>query len=81
MARLAALPSEKQTLTTRFCRWLIRRVLGRELRPYGVFAHAPRGVPALTVVNMLFEGGSWAIEAPLRKLVHLRVAQLIGCVF
>jgi alkylhydroperoxidase family enzyme len=81
MARLAALPHEKQTLTTRFCRWLIRRVIGRELRPYGVFAHAPRAAPAFVALNMLFETGNWAIEPALRKLVHLRVAQLIGCVF
>lgn len=81
MARLAPLPPRAQTLVTRLCRWVMRRVMGREPRPYAIWAHAPRAVPAAFVLNALFETGTWAIEPTLRKLVHLRVAQLIGCVF
>jgi alkylhydroperoxidase family enzyme len=61
--------------------WFMRRVMGRDLTPYGVAAHAPRVVPALVAVNVAFETGRWAIEPGLRKLIHLRVASLIGCVF
>ena len=81
MARLAPAPTRPQNVATRFSRWLMRRMFGREPRPYGIFAHAPRGVPALTLMNAVFETGRWAIEPELRKLVHLRVAQIIGCVF
>ncbi len=32
-------------------------------------------------MNAVFETGGWAIDPNLRKLIHLRVATLIGCVF
>ena len=79
MARLA--PATHRSLATCFCMWVMRRMVGRDLRPYPIAAHAPRMVPALTIMNALFETGGWAIDANLRKLVHLRVATLIGCVF
>jgi alkylhydroperoxidase family enzyme len=79
MARLQ--PATRRSLATRFCIWLMTRMMGREPRPYGIWAHAPRAVPAATLLNALFETGHWAIEPPLRKLVHLRVAQIVGCVF
>jgi len=79
MARLA--PATHRSLATRFCMWMMRRMFGRDLRPYPIAAHAPRMVPALTIMNALFETGGWAIDANLRKMVHLRVATLIGCVF
>jgi len=81
MARLPPAPSAGQTLATRACRWMMRRMLGREPRPDGVYAHARRVVPALTLMNVAFETGRWDLEPELRKLVHLRVAQVIGCVF
>ena len=81
MARLAPLPPRAQSLATRVSRWLMRRVMGREPRPYGIWAHAPRAVPAAVVLNAVFETGDWKLEPALRKLVHLRVAQIVGCVF
>jgi alkylhydroperoxidase family enzyme len=79
MARLP--PAERRSLATRVCIAIMKRLMGREPRPYGIWAHAPRAVPAAFVLNALFETGTWKIEASLRKLVHLRVAQIIGCVF
>jgi len=55
--------------------------MGREPRPFGILAHAPRAVPATVVLNAVFETGEWKLEPELRKLVHLRVAQIVGCVF
>ena len=81
MARLAPAPAATQNRATRLCRWLMRRLFGTEPRPYGIYAHAPRAVPALTLMNATFETGHWAIEPALRKLVHLRVARIVGCVF
>jgi len=81
MARLAPLPPRAQSLATQVCRWLMRRVMGRDARPYGIWAHAPRAVPAAVVLNVVFETGGWMLEPALRKLVHLRVARIIGCVF
>ena len=79
MARLA--PATRRSVATRACIWVMKRLMGREPRPYGIWAHAPRAVPAAFALNALLETGTWAIEPALRKLVHLRVAQLIGCVF
>ena len=81
MARLAPAAPASQSLATRVCLWFVRRLFGREPRPYGIYAHAPRAVPALTLMNAAFETGRWALEPTLRKLVHLRVARIIGCVF
>ena len=81
MARLTPAPAAAQNVATRLCRWLIRRLFGREPRPYGIYAHAPRAVPAMTFMNAAFETGHWALEPALRKLVHLRVARIVGCVF
>ena len=81
MARIAPAPPGSQNVATRLCRWVMRRMFGREPRPYGIYAHAPRAVPILTMMNAAFETGRWALPAELRKLVHLRVAQIVGCVF
>jgi alkylhydroperoxidase family enzyme len=81
MARLPAAPESVRSRATRFCMWLMRRAMGRDLTPYRVAAHASRVVPCLVAMNMAFETGRWALEPGLRKLIHLRVASLIGCVF
>ena len=60
---------------------ILRRTFGRELRPYPVFAHAPKVVGNVMLMNLLFETGDWTLPLELRKLVHLRVATLIGCEF
>ena len=81
MARLAPAPAATQNLATRLCRRVIARMFRREPRPYAIYAHAPRAVPTLTFMNAAFETGRWALDPTLRKLVHLRVAQIVGCVF
>ena len=65
----------------RFWLWVIRRTFGRQLRPYGIVAHAPRMMPGMLIINAIFATGDWRIGAELRTLIHLRVAELIGCVF
>jgi alkylhydroperoxidase family enzyme len=81
MARLPPLPPDRQNLATRFCRWAMRRLTGKESTPYAIWAHAPRAAPAIFVLNAMLETGKWSIEPELRKMVHLRVAQIVGCVF
>ena len=81
MARLPPLPPARQSVATRFCRWVMKRLTGRESGPMAIWAHAPRGVPAITLLNAVLETGTWSLEPALRKLVHLRVARIVGCVF
>jgi hypothetical protein len=65
----------------RFWLWLIHRMFGRQLTPYGIVAHVPRMLPGMLIMNGLFGVGDWHIGPELRTLIHLRVAELIGCVF
>jgi alkylhydroperoxidase family enzyme len=81
VARLGAVDVHALPWTTRFQLWLQRRVFGRVLGPYPVIARAPRVVTMFTFANALFSTGQWAIGADLRTLIHLRVAQIVGCVF
>ena len=81
MARLRLLDAGEVSRGTRLWYWVSRRLLGRVLAPYRMAAHAPRMVPCLSMLSVFFGSGGWAIGPELRTLVHLRVAQLIGCVF
>jgi alkylhydroperoxidase family enzyme len=81
MARLDPLPSNALRPMTRLWFWFQRLVFGRVLRPYPVIARSPRTVTAVNVMTVLFSTGHWTIGGELRTLVHLRVAQIIGCVF
>lgn len=81
MARLDPVPVGARRWSTRLWLWILRRTFGRELRPYPVFAHAPKVVGNVMLMNLLFETGDWTLPFELRKLVHLRVATLIGCEF
>jgi putative ABC transport system permease protein len=51
MARLTPAPPASQHLATRFCRWLMRRMLGTEPRPYGIYANALRAIPGVAAVE------------------------------
>jgi len=81
MARLDPVPQAARRWSTRAWLWLLRRTFGRELRPYPVLAHAPKVVGNVLLMNVLFERGDWTLPVELRKLVHLRVATVIGCEF
>lgn len=81
MARLAPLDVHALPWTTQVQLWIQRRIFGKVLRPYPILARAPRVVTTMTFANALFSTGTWAIGANLRTLIHLRVAQIVGCVF
>ena len=81
MARIDPVPRESRRWSTRIWLWLLRRMFGKELRPYPIIAHAPKVLSNLVLMNVLFERGDWALPLDLRKLVQLRVATLVGCEF
>src|SRR5262245_54476049 len=81
MARLDPVPQTARRWSTRAWLWFMRRMFGRELRPYPVLAHAPKVVSNLMLMNALFERGDWMLPVGLRKLVQLRVATVVGCEF
>ena len=64
-------------------RWvgpLMTRMVGRVPTPYTAMAHSPRTVFAMTAANAILEGLKH-IPDGLKRLVCLRAAQLVGCVF
>jgi hypothetical protein len=74
-------------LERREARWAIRwiyaalqRQFGKELTPYKVLAHRPPVAFGFLVANLCLEF-SKGIPNPLKRIVCLRAAQLIGCPF
>src|SRR5207245_8830614 len=49
MARLE--PARQRSLATRFCMWMMRRMFGRDLRPYPIAAPAARLAPGPNIMN------------------------------
>jgi len=81
MPRVRALEGREAGLLTRLVQVIFRCVLGRELNPYKVEAHAPRTVLSSFLSNTLMTTGRWALGADLRQLARVRVAALNGCPF
>ncbi|MEA2624955.1 MAG: hypothetical protein QOD06_1000 [Candidatus Binatota bacterium] len=81
MARLRFLEGEEAGIAGRLIQSIFRAVLGRELNPYKVLAHAPRALLAAFLSNTLTTRGRWTIGADLQTLVRLRVAARNGCPF
>ena len=81
MPRVRALEGREAGLIARIVQAIFRRVLGRELNPYKVEAHAPRTVLSSFLSNTLMIGGRWALGGDLRQMARIRVAALNGCPF
>jgi alkylhydroperoxidase family enzyme len=81
MPRVRALEGREAGLLARLVQTIFRWILGRELNPYKVEAHAPRTVLSSFLSNALMTTGRWALGADLRQLVRVRVAALNGCPF
>jgi alkylhydroperoxidase family enzyme len=81
MARVRFLEGRNAGIAGRLVQAILRAVLGRELNPYKVLAHARRPLLAAFLSNTLTTRGHWAIGAGLQTLVRLRVAARNGCPF
>ena len=56
-------------------------MLGRELNPTKVQAHATRVMLSSLVSNAILGSGRWAVGMDLVELVRIRTAALNGCPF
>lgn len=81
MPRIRPLEGREAGIAARIVQFVFRRVLGRELNPYKVEAHAPRTVLSSFFSNTLMTTGRWALPVDLRQLVRVRVAARNGCPF
>jgi alkylhydroperoxidase family enzyme len=59
---------------------LMRRQFGKVLTPYTVLAHRPGVALGMIGVTVALEAGK-ALDRPIKHMVSLRAAQLIGCPF
>ncbi len=78
--RIAGIDDRKMPYSLRPLTSLMRRRFGKVLGPYRVWAHRP----GMTWMFSLFTGSvelSRVLDAATKRLVCLRVAQLIGCPF
>ena len=60
--------------------WAMKRRMGKVLNPIKAWAYRPGATFTVSLFMQSIEG-SKVIDATLRRLVCLRAAQIIGCVF
>jgi alkylhydroperoxidase family enzyme len=81
VARLDPTPASELSRTSRFWYWVSRRLFGRVTTPLQIHSRVPRVLSAVMAVNGILETGHWSIGPDLMKMIHIRVATLVGCVF
>ena len=78
--RIPGIDDKNFPLSLRPLAYLIKRRFGKLLKPYRAWAYRP----AITWMFALFMTSieaSTIVDSGIKRLVSLRVAQLIGCVF
>ena len=81
MTRVRSLEGREAGIVARIIQRLNRLVLGRELNPTKVQAHATRVMLSSLVSNAILGSGRWAVGMDLVELVRIRTAALNGCPF
>jgi alkylhydroperoxidase family enzyme len=78
--RIQAVDEKRIPFSLRPLTYMMKRQFGKVMRPFLVLAHRP----ALTWMFTLFMTtveSSKGLDVPIKRLVCLRAAQLIGCPF
>lgn len=78
--RIEGLPASRFPWSVRPVLFGIRRMLGRLPTPYTVLARRPRLLWGFVLLTGAIETAT-LIDNRLKRLVSLRVAQMIGCPF
>ncbi len=60
--------------------WLMKRRLGKVVNPFKAWAHRPGITVAMAIFTQSVEA-SKVTDPQLKRLICLRSAQMIGCVF
>lgn len=60
--------------------WMMKRKVGKVLNPYKAWAYRPGITLAMSIFMQSIEG-SKVTSPTLKRLVCLRAAQMVGCVF
>ena len=78
--RIRGLESNEAGWSVRPLYWYLRRMFGKMLTPYKVWAHRPGITLAMTAMSASFEY-SHAAPSDVKSLVSIRAAQMVGCPF
>jgi hypothetical protein len=78
--RIKGLEKREVSWTIRWMYGAMKRQFGKVLTPFTVMARRPPVAFGFMVANIFIEA-SKGVPAPLKRLVCLRSAQLIGCPF
>lgn len=78
--RIQGLEKREVSWTIRWMYSAMKRQFGKVLTPFTVMARRPPIAFGFMVANIFIEA-SKAIPNPIKRLVSLRAAQLIGCPF
>jgi hypothetical protein len=60
--------------------WMLKRNVGRVVNPYKAWAYRPGITVAMSIFMQSIEGSKVTPPA-LKRMVCLRAAQMVGCVF
>ena len=60
--------------------FLMKRMFGRELTPFGVMAYRPKLIWAVTLLTQALVGTK-PVPPKLKSLMSIRAAQMVGCPF
>jgi hypothetical protein len=80
MGRIQGVEAREAGWFTRFLYWMVKRKVGRVILPIKIAAHHPRLLRAVGWMEMGQEVAR-TVDAPLKALVQIKVATLVGCPF
>jgi hypothetical protein len=80
MARIPGVESAQAGWFVRFVYWMTRRKVGRVVLPVKITAHHPRLLRGVGGMEMA-QDAARTVDARLKCLLQLKVAQRIGCPF
>jgi hypothetical protein len=78
--RIHPVDEKRIPLSLRPLTFMMKRQLGKVLKPFMVMAHRP-GIAWMFTLFMMSVEGAKGVDEPIKRLVCLRAAQLIGCPF
>ena len=78
--RIEALEEKQMSWMLKPFNWMMKRRLGKVLNPYKAWAYRPGMTVAMSIFMQSVEGSKVTFPT-LKRLVCLRAAQMVGCVF
>jgi alkylhydroperoxidase family enzyme len=78
--RIEGLEDKQVSWMLRPMTWMMKRRFGKVLNPYKAWAYRPGIALAMSIFMQSVEG-SKVTSPSLKRLVCLRAAQMVGCVF